>query len=304
MARDATRDLTAFLAVARARSFTRGAAALGVSPSALSHAIRGLEERLGLQLLTRTTRSVALTEAGERLLQTIGPHFDGIDDALAALTELRKKPAGALRLVAGEHAAEAILWPAVQKLRLDYPDITAEIDVDNGMTDIVAERYHAGVRLGEHVDKDMIAASIGPELRMAVVGAPSYFAGRSLPRAPQDLTHHACINLRLPTYGGFYVWEFAKGGRELRVRVDGPLAFNVASLIVKAALSGAGLAFLLEDHVREPLADGRLIRVLADWCPLFSGYHLYYPSRRQLSPAFALLVNALRYPKAAARRKS
>jgi DNA-binding transcriptional LysR family regulator len=297
MARESTNDLRAFLAVARSRGFSRAAAALGVSPSALSHTIRGLEERLGLQLLTRTTRSVAVTEAGERLLQTIGPHFDGIDDALAALTALREKPAGALRLVAGFHAAETVLWPAVRRLRLDYPGITAEIEADNGITDIVAERYHAGVRLGEQVDKDMIAVRIGPDMRMAVVGAPLYFAKRPAPLEPRDLTSHACINLRLPTYGGFYAWEFAKGGRELRVRVEGPLAFNLARLAVEAALGGDGLAFVLEQTVEDAIADGRLIRVLGDWCPLFSGYHLYYPSRRQLSPALALLINALRYPK-------
>src|SRR5579863_10316637 len=297
MARESTSNLSAFLAVARFRSFTRAAAALGVSPSALSHTIRGLEERLGLQLLTRTTRSVSVTEAGERLLQTIGPHFDGIDDALAALTALREKPAGAIRLVAGFHAAETVLWPAIRRLRLDYPDISAEIDADNGITDIVAERYHAGVRLGEHVDKDMIAVRIGPDMRMAVVGAPSYFAKHATPRAPQDLTGHACINLRLPTYGGFYAWEFEKGGRELRVRVEGPLAFNLARLSVEAALCGEGLAFVLEQQVEDCIADGRLIRVLGDWCPPFSGYHLYYPSRRQLSPALGLLINTLRYQK-------
>jgi DNA-binding transcriptional LysR family regulator len=295
MARESTSNLSAFLAVARSRSFTRAAAALGVSPSALSHTIRGLEERLGLQLLTRTTRSVSVTEAGERLLQTIGPHFDGIDDALAALTALREKPAGALRLVAGYHAAETILWPAVRRLRMDYPDITAEIEADNGITDIVAERYHAGVRLGEQVDKDMIAVRIGPDMRMAVVGAPSYFAKHATPRTPQDLTSHACINLRLPTYGGFYAWEFEKGGRELKVRVEGPLAFNLARLAVEGALSGDGLAFVLEQQVEDHIADGRLIRVLADWCPPFSGYHLYYPSRRQRSPLLALLLNILRY---------
>lgn len=296
MSRDTTGDLTAFLAVARATSFTRGAATLGVSPSALSHRIRELEERLGLQLLSRTTRSVSLTEAGERLLQTVGPHFDGIEDALAAVTALRKKPAGALRIVAGEHAAEAILWPAVLRLRQDYPDITAEIDVDNGMTDIVAERYHAGVRLGEHVDKDMIAVPISPDMRMALVGAPSYFAQRPAPLSPQDLTNHACINLRLQSYGGFYAWEFERDGRELKVRVQGPLAFNAPHLAIKAAVAGAGLAFMLEDHVREHMEAGRLVRALADWCPPFSGYHLYYPSRRQHSPAFALLIDALRYP--------
>ena len=296
MTRESTANLSAFLAVARARSFTRAAAALGVSPSALSHTIRGLEERLGLQLLTRTTRSVALTEAGDRLLQTIGPHFDGIDDALAALTALRHKPAGLLRLVAGHHAAETILWPAIHRLRRDYPDITAEIDADNGITDIVAQRYHAGVRLGEQVDRDMIALRVGPDMRMAVVGAPSYFATRPIPQIPQDLTAHACINQRLPTYGGFYAWEFERDGRELRVRVDGPLAFNLARLAIQAALCGDGLACVLEQSVADHIAAGRLIRVLADWCPPFAGYHLYYPSRRQLSPALALLLKTLRRP--------
>ncbi len=294
MARDTISDLSTFLVVARERSFTKAAAKLGLSPSALSHTIRLLEERLGVRLLTRTTRSVSLTEAGERLLQTIRPQFEEIEAALSALTELRDKPAGTVRITAGEHAAEKVLWPAVERLLPDYPDIKVEIVVDNGLTDIVAERYDAGVRLGEQVDKDMIAVRIGPEMRMAVVGAPSYFEGRLKPLTPQDLTAHACINLRLPTYGGFYAWEFEKDGRELRVRVDGPLAFNVSRMALNAARRGAGLAFLLEDHVREEIADGRLIRVLSDWCPPFSGYHLYYPSRRQLSPAFAVLMDALR----------
>jgi DNA-binding transcriptional LysR family regulator len=294
MPRRDTGDLIAFLAVARERSFTRAAAGLGVSPSALSHAMRGLEERLGLQLLTRTTRSVSPTEAGERLLRTVAPHFEGIEEALAALTELRDKPAGAIRLVANDHAAENILWPAVKRLQRDYPDITIEIDVDNGLTDIVAGRYHAGVRLGERVDKDMIAVRISPDLRMAVVGAPSYFAHHPKPRAPKDLTDHACINLRLPTLGGFYVWEFEKGGKETKVRVEGPLAFNSSKLVVEAALAGSGLAFVLEDRVKAHIKSRKLIRVLADWCPPFSGYYLYYPSRRQPTPAFTLIVEALR----------
>ena len=227
---------------------------------------------------------------------TIGPHFDGIEEALASLTELRDKPAGAVRLVAGEHAAEAILWPAVQRLQRKFPDISVEITVDNGLTDIVAERFHAGVRLGEQVEKDMIAVRIGPDMRMAVVGAPSYFERRRPPRRPQDLTSHACINIRLPTYGGYYVWEFEKGGREIKVRVDGPLAFNTSGLALKAALAGSGLAYLLEDLVREDVSAGRLVRVLPEWCPAFSGYQLYYPSRRQLSPAFARLIDELRRP--------
>ena len=295
MRRENVGDLLAFLAVAKERSFTRAAAKLGVSQSALSHTLRELEARLGLRLLTRTTRSVAPTEAGERLLRTVGPRFDEIEAELASLNELREKPAGTIRITAGEHPAEAILWPAVAKLLPDYPDVTVEIMIDNGLTNIVAERYDAGVRLGEQVAKDMIAMRIGPDMRMAVVATPCYLARRPRPRTPQDLTAHACINLRLPTYGGLYAWEFEKAGRALKVRVEGPLVFNSTSMILEAALTGIGLAYLPEDRVRRHLADGRLVRVLADWCPPFSGYHLYYPSRRQPAPAFALLVDALRY---------
>jgi DNA-binding transcriptional LysR family regulator len=288
-------DLQAFRAVARERSFTRAAAQLGVSPSALSQALRGLEARLGLRLLTRTTRSVAPTEAGERLLGSLGPAFDRIDAALAAIGEFREKPSGTVRITAGEHAAEAVLWPALERLLPDYPDITVEVDVTNTLTDIVAGRYDAGVRLGEQVAKDMVAVRIGPEMRMAVVGAPSYFETRSRPKSPQDLTEHSCINLRLPTLGGLYAWEFEKGKRELNVRVEGPLVFNVTPLMLKAALAGFGLACLFEDVVQAHLAEGRLVRVLADWCPPFAGYHLYYPSHRQPTAAFTLLVDALRY---------
>lgn len=295
MARTDLNDITAFLAIAREGSFTRAAARLGVSPSALSQTVRNLEARLGLRLLTRTTRNVAPTEAGERIIQAVGPKLDEVDAELAALTALRDKPAGTVRLSAGEHAADLILWPAVQKLLAQYPDITVEIIIDNGLTDIVAERLDAGVRLGEQVAKDMVAVRIGPDLRMAAVGAPEYFKNRKRPRVPQDLTEHSCINLRLPTAGGLYAWEFEKGGRELRVRVEGRLVFNTATMAVKAALAGAGLAFVPEDRVREHIDEGRLIRVLSDWCPLFSGFHLYYPSRRQPPPAFALLVDKLRY---------
>ena len=293
-ARHNVNDLLAFLAVAKERSFTRAAAKLGVSQSALSHTVRGLEERLGLRLLTRTTRSVAPTEAGERLVRTLGPRFDEIDAELAALSELREKPADTIRITTGEHAAEAILWPVLAKLLPHYPDIKVELIIDYGLTDIVAERYDAGVRLGEQVARDMIAVRIGPDFRMAVVGAPSYFARRSRPKKPQDLTAHDCINLRLPTYGGLYAWEFEKRGRELKVRVEGQLVFNNIALRLNAALAGLGLAYLPEDQVQAHLADGRLIRVLDDWCPPFSGYHLYYPSRRQPTPAFGLVVDALR----------
>jgi DNA-binding transcriptional LysR family regulator len=295
MPRQNVNDLLAFLAVAKERSFTRAAAKLGVSQSALSHTVRGLEERLGLRLLTRTTRSVAPTEAGERLLQTVGPRFDEIDVELAALSELREKPAGTIRITTAEHAAEAILWPGLARLLPHYPDIKVELTIDYGLTDIVAERYDAGVRLGEQVAKDMVAVRIGPDMRMAVVAAPSYFARRSRPKKPQELTAHDCINIRLPTYGGLYAWEFEKRGRELKVRVDGQLVFGNIALRLNAVLAGFGLAYLPEDQVQTHLADGRLIRVLDDWCPPFSGYHLYYPSRRQPTPAFALLVDALRY---------
>ncbi len=295
MARDSLDDLTAFTMVAREGSFTRAAAQLGVSQSALSHALRGLESRLGVRLLARTTRRVAPTEAGERLLRTVGPRLAEIEAELAALSELRDKPAGTVRVTAGEHAAESILWPALAKLLPGYPDIRVEVVIDYGLTDIVAERFDAGIRLGEQVARDMIAVRIGPDARMAVVGAPAYFSGRPHPRAPQDLTGHNCVNLRLPTLGGLYAWEFEKDGRDLHVRVDGQTVFNSTPLILRAALDGIGLAYLPEDRVRDAVDAGRLVRVLADWCPPFAGYHLYYPSRRQLSPAFSLLVEALRY---------
>jgi DNA-binding transcriptional LysR family regulator len=295
MPRESFKDLLAFLAVARERSFTRAAAKLGVSQSALSHTIRGLEERLRLRLLTRTTRSVSPTEAGERLFQTVGPRFEEIEAELAALSELREKPAGTIRITTTEHAAYTILWPKLAKVLPEYPDIKVEIIIEQGLTDIVAGRYDAGVRLGEQVAKDMIAVRIGPDARMAVVGAPSYFERRPRPKTPQDLTAHECINLRLPTFGGLYAWEFEKGKRELKVHVDGQLVFNGTGMILNAALAGFGLAYLPEDEVRARVADGKLIRVLADWCPPFPGYHLYYPSRRQPTLAFALVVEALRY---------
>ena len=288
-------DLQAFLAVARERSFTRAAAKLGVSQSALSQALRGLEARLGLRLLTRTTRSIAPTEAGERLLRSLGPALDEIDATLAALGELRDKPSGTIRITATENAARAALWPALVKLLPDYPDIHVEIAIGYGLTDIVTERFDAGVRPGEIVAKDMVAVRIGPDMRMAVVGAPSYFAARPRPTMPQDLTAHNCVNLRLPTHGGLYAWEFEKNGREMNVRVEGQLVFNTSAMLLDAAVAGFGLAYLPEEQVQTCLADERLVRVLADWCPPFPGYHLYYPSRRQATPAFSLLVDALRY---------
>lgn len=293
MPRQNVNDLLAFLSVAKEQSFTKAAAKLGVSQSALSHSIRGLEERLGLRLLARTTRRVATTEAGERLFRMIGPKFEGIDADLAQLNELKDRPSGTIRITTGEHAAKAILWPSLTKLLPQYEELKVELIIDYGLTDIVAERYDAGVRLGEQVARDMIAVRIGPDFGMAVVAAPSYFQKRPKPKKPQDLTAHSCINLRLPTHGGLYAWEFEK--REIKVRVEGQWVFNSLDLRIKAAVGGCGLAYLPEDQVQPYLADGRLIRVLTDWCPSFTGYHLYYPSRRQPTPAFALLVEALRY---------
>ena len=295
MARQNITDLLAFRAVARDRSFTRAAAQLGVSPSALSHTIRALEERLGIRLLTRTTRSVAPTAAGERLLGTIAPRFDEIEVELAALSELRDKPAGTVRINATAHAIETVLWPKLAPLLREFPDIQVELVADIGMVDIVAERFDAGVRIGEYVAKDMIAVRIGPDMRMAVVGAPAYFARSEKPQSPEALASHDCINLRLPTRGGLYAWEFEKRGRVLNVRVDGRLVFNDPDMMIRAALDGFGLAYVLEDRVETDLAAGRLVRVLEDWCDTYPGYHLYYPSRRQQSPAFALIAEALRY---------
>jgi len=288
-------DLVAFLAVGQERSFTKAAAKLGVSQSALSHTIRGLEERLGLRLLTRTTRSVAPTEAGERLLRTVGPRFEEIDTELAALSELREKPAGTIRITATDYAADTILWPKLTKFLRQYPDIKVEVVIDYGLTDIVAQRFDAGVRSGEQVAKDMIAVRIGPDLRMVVVGAPTYFAARSKPTRPQELVGHNCINLRLPTHGGLYAWEFEKDGHALKVHVEGQLVFNGTFQMLNAALAGFGLAYVPEDVAQPHLAKRRLTRVLEEWCPPYSGYHLYYPSRRQPTPAFSLLVDALRY---------
>ena len=295
MPRENLNDLLAFLAVARERSFTGAAAKLGVSQSALSHTIRGLEERLGLRLLTRTTRSVSPTAAGERLLQQVGPRFEEIEAELEALGELREKPSGTIRITATDYAADTVLWPRLTKLLREYPDIGVEIVIDYGLTDIVAERYDAGVRLGEQVAKDMIAVRIGPDLRMAVVGAPSYFAQRFPPQTPRELVSHNCINLRLPTRGGLYAWEFEKGKRKLNVRVEGQLTFNGTTQMLNAALAGFGVAYVPEDLARPHVAKGLLKRMLEEWCPPFAGYHLYYPNRRHVSPAFAVVVEALRY---------
>ena len=294
MPRENLNDLLAFVVVARERSFTRAATKLGLSQSALSHTIHGVEERLGVRLLSRTTRSVAPTAAGERLLHGMAPRFDEIEAELASLRELRDKPAGTIRITATEYAADAILLPKLAKLLPAYPDIKVEIVIDYGLTDIVAQRFDAGVRSGEQVAKDMIAVRIGPDMRIAIVGAPSYFKARAVPKRPQDLIGHNCITLRLPS-GGVFAWELEKGNRELHVRVDGQLTYNTTAQMLNAALAGLGLAYVAEGLAQPYVAKGRLKRVLEDWCPPYSGYHLYYPSRRQPTPAFALLVDALRY---------
>jgi len=295
MQRGHLNDLRALVAVGRERSFTKAAAKLGVSQSALSQSIRQLEMRLGVRLLTRTTRSVSPTEAGERLLRTVEPRFQEIDAEIATIAELREKPAGTIRITATEHAIQALLVPKLTRLLRAYPDIKVEMIVDYGLSDIVAERYDAGVRSGEQVAKDMIAVRIGPDLRMAVVGAPSYFKARPEPKKPQDLIGHNCINLRLPTHDNVYAWEFDKNGRELRVRVEGQLTFNATSQQVNAALAGLGLVYAPEGMVQSYVARGKLRRVLDDWCQPYSGYHLFYPSRRQTSAAFSLVVDALRH---------
>ena len=294
MLTDELADLAIFAAVAEARSFTRAAARLGRSQPALSQTVRRLEERLRLRLLTRTTRSVAPTPAGEQLLATLRPAFGDIEARLEALGELREQPSGSLRLTAGRHAAETVLWPALLRLAERYPDVTVEVVVSAALVDIVAERFDAGIRLGEQVAKDMVAVRIGPDLRMAVVGSPGYFARHGVPETPHDLTRHRCGNIRLPTAGGLYAWEFERDGRAVNVRVDGPFVVNDMDPLVEAALRGAVLAMVMEDMVAPTVADGRLVRVLDDWCPPFPGYHLYYPSRRHPSSAFTALLHELR----------
>jgi DNA-binding transcriptional LysR family regulator len=295
LARENLNDLSAFVAVAQAHSFTKAAARLGISPSALSHAMRGLEERLGVRLLARTTRSVAPTEAGERLLTVVLPHLQGIESELSALNLLRDIPAGTIRLTAGEHAADTVIYPVLARLAVDYPEIKIEVNVDNMLTDLVAGRFDAGIRLGEHVERDMVAVRIAPDMRMAIVGTPAYFERHPRPETPQDLTQHECIGIRLPTHGGLLPWEFDKDGRSVTVRVEGQLIFNSMSLALRAVLDGLGLGYCLDDRAADAIADGRLIRVLEDWCEPFPGYHIYYPSRRQLSPALRLLIDALRF---------
>jgi DNA-binding transcriptional LysR family regulator len=295
MTRDNFSDLIAFIAVAREGSFTRAAARLGLSQSALSHAIRTLEARLQLRLLTRTTRSVSPTEAGERLLQRVAPHFEEIDHELEALLELREKPAGTIRITATDYAIRTVLWPKLAKFLPRYPDIKIELVSEYGLADIAEQRFDAGVRFGETVAKDMIAVRVGPDVRFAVVGTPTYFDGRASPKTPNDLTAHTCINLRLPTHGGLWAWEFKRKDHVLNVRVDGQLVFNSIFDVFGAATAGLGLAYVPEDLALPLIEEKKLVRVLEPWCPLWAGYHLYYPSRRQPSRAMTLLVDALRY---------
>jgi DNA-binding transcriptional LysR family regulator len=297
MQRASLDDLRALVAVAQERSFTKAAAKLGVSQSALSQTVRELEERLGVRLLTRTTRSVSPTAAGERLLQIVAPRFEEIDAELATIRELRDKPAGAIRITVSDHAYRSVLWPKLAKLLRTYPDIKVESVIDNGLTDIVAERFDAGVRLGEQLAKDMIAVRIGPDVRFAVVGAVSYFAKRPPPKTPQELTNHTCINQRFPTHGALWAWDFERKGRELKVRVEGQIILNDIFAILDAAVEGFGLAYVPEELAEPHLKSGRLKRVLDDWCQPWPGYHLYYPSRRQSSAVFTLLIDALRHRK-------
>lgn len=296
MLRENANDLIAFIAVARERSFTKAAGKLGVSQSALSHTIRALEARIGLRLLTRTTRSVSPTEAGQRLLSTVGPHFEEIESALAGLSDLRDRPAGHIRINAMDHALETIIRPALKTFLPKYPDISVEVCCDYNFVDIAAQGFDAGVRLGEALADGMIATRISPDLCMAVVGSPGYFKHHAKPKVPADLTSHLCNNLRLPTHGGLYSWEFEKGDQEVKAKVTGQVTYNGVYQLLGAALDGFGLSYLPRDMVEPYVAQGRLVAVLEDWCAPFPGFHLYYPSRRQASPAFALLVDALRYP--------
>ncbi|MCQ1835983.1 LysR family transcriptional regulator [Neorhizobium galegae] len=288
-------ELAAFIAVAEAGSFTRAAAKLGLSQSAVSYSVRMLEQKLGVRLISRTTRSLSLTDAGQRMLRNLRPAFDHIESEIAAVTALRDKPAGTIRITTFRYAATSVLWPVVTKFLAEYPDIEMEIILDEGLTDIVADRFDAGIRVGEQVQKDMVAVRIGPDLRMAVVGSPSYFANHKIPQTPRELGEHRGVSYRQTTGGGLYAWEFERDGEELQVRMNGPLILNDGLMLEAAALDGLALAYTFEEQVSKHIADGRLIRVLEDWCEPFPGYHLYYPSRRQHTAAFALFVEALRF---------
>lgn len=295
MQRNDFTDLLWFVAVANERSFTKAAAKLGTSQSTLSHTIKQLEARMGLRLLTRTTRSVAPTEAGERLLRSIAPRIDEIEADISSLMALRDTPSGTVRLSVSDHAYESVVWPKLRPVLVHYPDIRLEISIDNALRDIVEERFDAGVRLGESLEKDMIAVRIGPDWRLVAVASPDYFAGHPIPATPHDLIQHSCMNHRHERSGGLYAWEFAKDGRELRIRIEGQLTFNTVFPMIDAAINGYGIAYVPESLVVEHIAKGRLVQVLDDWSPMFSGYYLYYPSRRQMSPAMAVIVDALRH---------
>lgn len=295
MPADNFNEIAAFLAVARERSFTRAASKMGITPSALSHSVRALEERLGIRLLSRTTRNVGATEAGERFISTVGPLFEQIEAEVKSMGALRDRPAGTVRITCNDYVLDTIFRPRLRDFLPLYPDIKVEFVIDYGFTDIIEGRFDAGVRLGEALSKDMIAARIGPDWRFLVVGSPAYFERRSPPVTPQDLTNHSCINIRLMTAGSLYAWEFEKDGRKLDVRVDGQLTFNSVVPVLGAAVDGLGLAYVPDDLAAPYLEDGRLLRVLDEWCPMLEGYHLYYPNRRQASPAFTLLLEALRY---------
>lgn len=288
-------ELAAFIAVAEAGSFTRAAAKLGLSQSAVSYSVRMLEQKLGVRLISRTTRSLSLTDAGQRMLRNLRPSFENIENEITAITALRDKPTGMIRITTFRYAATSVLWPVVTKFLSEYPDIEMEIVIDEGLTDIVADRFDAGIRVGEQVQKDMVAVRIGPDLRMAVVGSPAYFKNRKIPQTPRDLGEHLGVSYRQTTGGGLYAWEFERNGEEIQVRMNGPLIINDGLMLESAALDGLALAYTFENQVEQYVADGRLIRVLEDWCEPFSGYHLYYPSRRQHTAAFALLVEALRF---------
>ncbi|MBR8187324.1 LysR family transcriptional regulator [Burkholderia ambifaria] len=295
MPRENLNDLLVFLAVARDRSFTRAAARLGVSQSALSQTVRDLEARLGVRLLTRTTRSVSTTEAGEELFQAVAPRIDEIEMKLAAVADFRDKPAGVVRITATEHPIDTIIWPKLRRVLPEYPDIRVELSVDYGLANIVEERYDIGVRYGDQVAKDMIAVRISPDIRMTMVASPTYLDGRKPPKTPQDLLDHDCVTLRLATAKGIYAWELKKGRNEIQARVSGRITCNTQPHMVQAALDGFGIAFVTEDIVLDHVRSGQLRIVMPDWCPVFPGYHAYYPSRRQASRAFSIVIDALRH---------
>lgn len=288
-------DLLWFLAVARERSFTKAAARLSIAQSTLSHTIKRLESQMGIRLLTRTTRNVALTEAGERLRQSLAPRIEEIEAEIADLMAFRDKPSGVIKITLSDHALQSVVWPKLRPILKDFPDIKVELSLDTGFRNIVEEGFDAGIRLGESIQKDMIAVRVGPDWRLVAVASPSYLAERSAPTHPNELVQHICINLRQETGGGLYAWEFAKGKQELRVRVNGQLTFNTTLAMIDAALHGYGIAYVPEDLVARDIKSGRLVVVLDKWSPPFDGYYIYYPSRRQNAAAFKVIVDALRY---------